>query len=87
MPRFTPERMVSKSQNTIQVSYLSITSDRHFRRNRTLSQHLRSCRSKNVNSIVHDAVTATDENIPLVGTPEVRYKLGRYGSYQFEEHI
>ena len=49
MSNFTPERMVNESQNTEQESYQCIISDRRFRTNRGLSQHLRSCQYKNIN--------------------------------------
>ena len=94
MSSFTPERIVIASQSTVQESYQCTICDRRFRTNRRLSQHLRSCNFKNINSNVSDTVIATDENTLLdneslrnIETPEVRYKWGRYDSYQFEENM
>ena len=94
MSSFTPERIVIASQSTVQESYQCTICHRRFRTNRGLSQHLRSCNFKNINSNVSDTVIATDENALLdneslrnIETPEVRYKWGRYDSYQFEENM
>ena len=94
MSSFTPERIVNESQSTVQESYQCTICDRRFRTNRGLSQHLRSCQSKNINSTVSDAVIATDKNTLIdnkclgnIKTAEVRYKWGRYDSYQFEENL
>ena len=94
MSSLTPERIVNESQSTVQESYQCTICDRRFRTNRGLSQHLRSCQSKNINSTVSDTVTATDVNTLLdnqslrnIETQEVRYKWGRYDSYQFEKNL
>ena len=94
MSSFTPERIVIASQSTVQESYQCTICHRRFRTNRGLSQHFRSCNFKNINSNVSDTVIATDENTLLdneslrnIETPEVRYKWGRYDSYQFEENM
>ena len=49
----------------IQESCQCTICDRRFRTKSGLSQHLRSCESKNVSSTVSDTVTAIDENTLL----------------------
>ena len=94
MSSFTPERIVNASQSTVQESYQCTICDRRFRTNRGLTQHLRSCNFKNISSNVSDTVIATGENTLLdneslrnIEIPEVRYKWGRYDSYQFEGNM
>ena len=84
----TPEIMVNESQSMVQESYQCTICDRRFRTNHGLSQHHRSCQSKNINSTVSEAVTVRYENTLLdsqslgnTKTPELRYKWGRYDSY------